>query len=98
MKSINLTTISIWENKIDRSENDINSGENEINRPKNKVFSDGKELEQVSIYFERVENDSDVEQNEVNQVGNNNINLKRNGFESNNFLDWLPLEILEKIF
>ena len=46
----------------------------------------------------RVENDFEVEQNEINQAGNNKINLRINGFESNNFLDWLPLEILEKIF
>ena len=46
-----------------------------------------KELDQVTIDFERVENDFKLEQNEINQIGNNNINLRINGFESNKFLD-----------
>ena len=50
-----------------------------------------KELDQVTIDFEWVENDFELEQNEINQIGNNNINLRINGFESNKFLDWLPL-------
>ena len=50
-----------------------------------------KELDQVTIDFERVENDFKLEQNEINQIGNNNINLRINGFESNKFLDSLPL-------
>ena len=47
--------------------------------------------------FEWVENDFNVEQHEINQVGNN-INLRITWFESNNFFDWLALKILEKIF
>ena len=38
--------------------------ESEINPWENKVFSDKKKLDQVSIDFERVENDFEVEQNE----------------------------------
>ena len=56
-----------------------------------KYFQMKKELDQVTIDFERVENDFELEQNEINQIGNNNINLRINGFESNKFLDWLPL-------
>ena len=73
--------INLGEKEINRSENDFNSGENEINPPENKIFSNEKELDQVSVDFERLENYFEVEHNDINRVGNNNINLKINGFE-----------------
>ena len=90
--------INSGENEIDRSEKDINLGENEINLPENKLFSDEKELDPVPIEFERAEDDFEVEQNEINHAENNNTNLRIKGTESNTLLDWLPLDILEKIF
>ena len=43
-----------------------------------------------------IENDFEVEQNEINPVRNNNYNLRINRFESNNFLDWVPLLALSQ--
>ena len=75
---------NLRESETNQSKNGNNSRENESNPHENKVFLDEIELDQVSIEFQRVENDFKVEQNEINQV-RNNINLRISGYESNNW-------------